>query len=66
MCVIEIREKYGRIYTRLFIWITRSGVGMAGEKGEKKKQKIKQKITFQVWKVSSTLLRSKSMVDCFH
>lgn len=43
MCVIEIREKYGRIYTRLFIWITRSGVGMAGEKGEKKKAKNKAK-----------------------
>lgn len=40
--------------------------GNSWGKRKKNKQKIKQKITFQVWKVCSTLLRSKSMVGCFH
>lgn len=39
MCVIEIREKYGRIYTRLFIWIIGSGVGIAGERERKTSKK---------------------------
>lgn len=35
MSLSVLREQYGRMYTRLFIWIIGSGVGIVGERGER-------------------------------